>query len=396
MKIAILTQPLYINYGGLLQAYAVQKILRDMGHEVITLDTVGDIRPVSLSLFCQLRCFIVTFICAVIGRSKWKDIYWPYNNNDRNVRFVSLSMRPFLKRIMNISTEISSDEKIKQYCEVQRFDAYLVGSDQVWRPKYSPNIGWFFLNFISDFDKAKRIAFSASFGTSDWEFTDGQTKECRHLAQRFDAISVREQFGVVLCKDYLGVDAVQTLDPTMLLSPTDYAKLIEIDKDNTNSMSHCIFSYVLDENEDQKMIIKNISKTLKLPVQVLAAHIKFAPYTSLKTVMQNRPKPVAQWLRAFQESDFVITDSFHGTVFSILHHLPFVVFENKGRGMSRIETLLETFGLEDRLIENALKCKKEWLMNSIDWDKIDTILADKRRIGMDFLHNALNEVINNV
>lgn len=390
MKIAILTQPLYINYGGLLQAYAVQKILKDMGHEVITLDTVDNIKKVPLSLFCQLRSFVVTFVCAVLGKSKWEDIYWPYNNNDRNIRFVSLSMRSFLKCIMNISSEISSDEDMKVYCKSQGFDAYIVGSDQVWRPKYSPNIGWFFLNFVSDCDKAKRVAFSASFGVSNWEFTDEQTKECLQLAKKFNAISVREQSGVILCKNYLGVDAVQTLDPTMLLSPTDYAKLIEIDKDNTNSMSHSIFLYVLDENEGQRFVIEDISKTLNLPIQVLNAHVKIAPYTCLRTVMRHRPKPVAQWLRAFQESDFVITDSFHGTVFSIIYHLPFVVFANRGRGMSRIETLLETFGLEDRLIENTVEYEKEWLMNSIDWNKVDTILTDKRRIGLDFLYNALN------
>lgn len=389
MKIAILTQPLYTNYGGILQAYAVQKILRDKGHDVVTLDTQGKVQE-PLSLFMQFRCFAATMFGYLLGRVEKKYIFWPCNNNLRNRLLIRVSMRAFISKILKLSPVIQTDDDIKKYVGEQGFDAFVVGSDQVWRPMYSPNIGWFFLNFLPEQSKVKRIAFSASFGTSDWEFSKELTNYLKPLAKKFDAISVRETSGVDLCKNYLGVQAIQVLDPTMMLTIQDYAKLVNMDKQNTQSMKGFIFSYVLDTARGKQKVVESISKTLHYPVLSFNTKGFYGPYASRQYALKHAPKPVAQWLRGFQEAEFVVTDSFHGTVFSILHHKPFVVLTNNARGTARIETLLRTFALEGRLVESVTDCNKEWLLDGIYWDSVDMILNTKRELFRDFIDTYFN------
>jgi len=393
MKIAILTLPLHINYGGNLQAYAVQKILKDMGHEVVTLDIVGGNIKRENFLYKQYevcKYFTVTLLLCFFGKLKTNDIAWPYNTRMRNIMLINRSMRSFIERIIRLSPTLKTENAIKDYVNKEKFDVYVVGSDQVWRPKYGPNINWYFLNFLLDDVKVKRIAISASFGTSDWEYSKEQTAYLKPFAKKFDAISVRELSGVDLCKKYLDVSAIQVLDPTLMLTPQNYATLVDMDKEKTQSMKGAIFSYVLDESNKNQMIIDCISKELKLPVLNFdMENHKYGPYASKKTALKFAPKPMAQWLRGFQDAEFVVTDSFHGSVFSILHHRPFVVVANKSRGLARVETLLKIFGLEDRLVDFVKSSSKEWLLDGIRWESVDTILEEKRRMFNEFLKTAL-------
>ena len=98
------------------------------------------------------------------------------------------------------------------------YDAFIVGSDQVWRPSYNQHLEQAFLNFTENWKNVKRIAYAASFGVDNWEFTKKQTKECKRLVQKFDFVSVREDTAVNLCKEHLGIEATHVLDPTLLLS----------------------------------------------------------------------------------------------------------------------------------------------------------------------------------
>lgn len=121
---------------------------------------------------------------------------------------------------------IDSTSSLRKYFKKNRYDAVIVGSDQTWRPKYSPNIYDFYLDFISKDKRIKRIAYASSFGVDDWEYSAEETKKCAKLSKLFDGISVREQSGIDLCKDHLGVDSELALDPTLLLNKDDYVTLI--------------------------------------------------------------------------------------------------------------------------------------------------------------------------
>ena len=270
---------------------------------------------------------------------------------------------------------------LEPYC----FDAYIVGSDQVWRPIYSYGISNYFLDFTVGKD-VKRIAYSASFGTDQWEFTTEQTAVCSELAKQFDAISVREDSGVGLCRKYLNIDAVQMPDPTLLLDKNDYLEIIKNDCPE-NSHSGGIFTYILDDSEIKRSIVQKVSSKLKLNSFSVMPQAQFKN-VGRKGIEKCIYPPVAEWLQGFADADFVVTDSFHGTVFSIIFNKPFISIANGKRGTSRFTSLLKTFGLEDRLIYWD-KDLKDCLLSDIDFAGINTVHKKKREEALKFLTNSL-------
>lgn len=383
MKIGILTLPLHTNYGGILQAWALQTVLKNMGHEVELLT----IEKKNKSFFSQLYLFAKSFAAFLIKRNKWSKIYWPLNTRNDNVKNRAKTLS-FISRYIDKSKPLHDIIEIKNYIKTRQFECYIVGSDQVWRPGYGSRIENFFLDFLGE-SAVKRIAFAASFGTDKWEFTSEQTLKCSILAKKFTAISVRENTGVDLCRKYLGVDSTCVIDPTMLFTPKDYQLLVEREQ-VTYSLENKIFSYMLDKSSEKLSAQQKIAKLLKLEVVSIEAEPLLPPYATKEEALSNPPKPVEQWLRSFRDAKFIVTDSFHGTVFSILYHCPFVVMANEGRGMTRIYTLLSEFGLRDRFVTiESLSLNSEWLLNGIDWGKVDNILQKKRKIAEQFLYNAL-------
>jgi hypothetical protein len=229
----------------------------------------------------------------------------------------------------------------------------------------------------------KRIAYAASFGTDEWEYTDEEMIACAYLLRKFDAVSVREKSAIEICKNKLGChDAIQTVDPTLLLTKQDYMRLVE--------NAHIQFSpgnlmcYVLDDTEEKQMLIKRIAKERGLIP--FYANSKIADASAPQS---ERIQPrVEQWLRGFMDAEFVITDSFHACVFSILFHKPFVVIGNKERGYSRFESLLKSIGLENRLVEDTSQFDNSMFSPLSDdvYKRLDMFRND----SMKFLNNALN------
>ena len=212
MKIGILTQPLYMNYGGLLQAYALQTILKNEGHEVWIIQRIHAYNYSWLYQQMSWLKFLLKQIASIIaGKKTLKQA----KKDTADSRLYTMAFT--CKYISPRSRLLSTDEALKNFVSKMDFDAFVVGSDQVWRPKYSPNIYNYFLDFAENL-KVKRVAYAASFGTSDWEFSEEETQKCRSLIQKFDLVSVRENDGVILCSEYLDRnDAKWVLDPTMLL-----------------------------------------------------------------------------------------------------------------------------------------------------------------------------------
>src|SRR5690606_22144408 len=210
------------------------------------------------------------------------------------------------------------------------FNAVIVGSDQTWRPKYSPDIYNFYLDFLENNNEIKKLAYASSFGTAAWEYTEEQTQRVSELAKQFHAISVSEAGGVDLCREKLGIEAVHLLDPTLLLTAEDYSELINQPKTNKE-----LFTYVLDESKEKQDFIQFIGKELKLKQHTNQAQ-KFDAKVKRPLEELIMP-PLEGWLQGFRDAEFVITDSFHGTVFSIINKKPFITLVNVKRGASRFE-----------------------------------------------------------
>lgn len=357
MKIGILTLPLHTNYGGILQAYALQTVLERMGHEVVVFDTPN--KNLLPPLWKLPACFAKRTIWKLIGKADRIFIERYYN-----------TIRPVITKNIQIFVDSYIHRMvIRSFKELHAkdYDAIVVGSDQVWRLSYFCN-GWgntsidnAYLSFAKRW-KIKRIAYAASFGTDIWEYNDLQTNKCKKMLHLFDAVSVREENGKSLCKDYYDVIAQQILDPTLLLEQDSYISLFA--KFNTPQSKGTLLYYVLDETEELKNIIWKVAKQKKLVP--FAVNNPFE-YDDSKP-LQERIKPsVETWLRGFYDAEFVITDSFHACAFSIIFKKQFVVMGNKKRGMSRFESLLKMFELEDRLVnkETKINCLKD-----IDYDRV--------------------------
>ena len=374
MRIGIYTQPLRYNYGGLLQAWALQMVLRRMGHDVVTFNP---------DQYEHLSWMQKPFVYA--NRITQRILGHPIEIR-REVR----KNREHDIKMQNLKSFIDSNIQTKVFRDANElssrdYDVLITGSDQVWRPQYNETFGRTIENAFLEFAqhwKVRRIAYAASFGTDEWEFTEEQTARCSNLVRKFQAVSVREQSAIRMCKDYLGVQAVQTLDPTFLLHCTDYDALIKNGlptKIPTGNLLYCI----LDSTEEKDMLIKHIAQSKGLTPFRGQSKIydKFAG-------LEERIQPsVEQWLRNFKEASFVVTDSFHACVFSIIFRKPFVVIGNEDRGMARYKSLFEMLMLENHLLYHANDYDSS-ISYEVD-EKVMVKLDTLRATSMTFLTNAL-------
>ena len=377
MRIGILTLPLHTNYGGILQAYALQTVLERMGHEVVVFDT--PYKAFLPPLWKLPLSFSKRIVLKFLGKTN-RVFIERYNNKVRSV--ITQHIQPFVDTYLHRKV-IRSFKDLKQ----EDYDAIIVGSDQVWRIIYFPRLwlGQQIENAYLDFAKnwnVKRIAYAASFGTENWEYDEEQTKECKNLLHKFDAVSTREVDGVKLCKAKFEVDAHHVLDPTMLLSMDGYMALFQ--KANTPKSEGTLLNYVLDETEEIDCLINKVAADKHLVP--FAVNNPFE-YDDSKPLLQRIKPSVETWLRGFYDADFVITDSFHACVFSIIFKKQFVVVGNKERGMSRFESLLKSFGLEDRLVD--AHCDVSTLQQ-IDYDNVYNIYDKLKKSSMKYLSGSLN------
>lgn len=360
MRIGILTQPLSRNYGGILQNYALQQVLRKMGHEPYTFD---------LGLYTWKDWLIITIKCIIKKIIGISCTFQEYPSRRRNQE---KTLRKFVTKHITLASPRCKKPTPKQILKY-KFQAIIVGSDQVWRPKYNYPIEKMFLDFTHGLD-LKRIAYAASFGTSEWEYKEKQTKNCRLLAQNFDAISVREDSGVELCEKYLNVSATHVLDPTMLLTKDDYNKLIA---DIPISTENYLFAYILDENENKTSFITKIAREKRLTPIIIGADKELKDSDSIE-----------KWLAYFRDAKFIVTDSFHGTVFCILFNIPFVVISNETRGGARILSILKLFSLENRLIKKLDDLNKI-SSSPINWDFVNNIHEQLKEKSYNLLKSNL-------
>ena len=380
MKIGILTQPLHTNYGGLLQCWALQRVLREMGHEA----------------------------WVVQRQTDWHSFLWWADNAAKNVvrllfgrpvmrvprrkeeNQIGQHTRRFVEgQIVPRTSPIYSTQGLRADYARQRYDAYVVGSDQVWRPIYSPCQPDFFLGFLPGDARVRRVAYAASFGTDKWEFSPKLAARCRALAGKFDAVSVRESGGVGLCRAHLGVAAEHVLDPTLLHGREVYERLVGEAGDPRNAGD--FFCYVLDRSAETEALKRSVAAELGLTAFEVMPRVPGAAPAG--TPMADRVfPPVTAWLRAFMDAEYVLTDSFHGSVFSIMFHRPFVALGNAGRGQARFHSLLGLFGLEDRLVTTGrAEDVAARLREPIDWARVDRIKREWQVKSTEFLSKALGE-----
>ena len=357
MRVGIVTQPLEMNYGGIIQNWALQQVLKQLGHEPITIDAYQRF---------STPHYIFNYMRAKLMRACGKKYPMPrrYHGATRND-----TMGRFIEQHIN-KTEVMWHYKrgvVKRY----GLDAIVVGSDQVWRAIYSHgHIEDHYLRFTEGLP-LKRVAYAASFGVNKWEYTPEQTAACAKLAQQMDAISVREVSGVDLCREHLGVEAQCVLDPTLLLDASEYSELIDRDWDSSEPY---LAVYCLDHNQAKEKFFNQFAADRGLKVRYFSAGWK-------------AELSIQQWLAIFSNASFVVTDSFHGTVFSILFGKEFYNLCSPWRGLERVASLLKALGLEQRQLSDERPVEPD--KTDIDWQDVNARLDVLRKQSIDFLKGAL-------
>ncbi|SDU82066.1 polysaccharide pyruvyl transferase family protein [Jiangella alkaliphila] len=392
MKVGIITLPLNVNYGGIVQAFALKRVLERQGHDVWFIDRDGWPRFPATK---KPMGYVDGLRAAYLLRKKlsWRGL----RERDDLVRRTRENTRRFVDDHLEQSVALADLDPSGR----DGFDALVVGSDQIWRPAYeivtSQSFDNVFFSFAENWD-VTRLSYAASFGVDEWELSESQTRRCSELLQRFDAVSVREQSGVALCRDRLGVIAEQVLDPTMLLDPSDYADVMA---DDAPSGGGRVFTYVLDANEDKDRVVGKVAafvgaEVAGLEIGRVSERLNYAVRIGLDRTGPGAATwdsivvpPIETWLAAFRDASFVVTDSFHGSVFAILFRKPFIVYANGNRGLTRFKSLLGLFGLEDRLITSSSELSDAKLADEIDWVKVDEVLGKERDRSRRFLDAAL-------
>ena len=363
MKIGIVTFHGASNYGAVLQAFALQTFLKQAGHSPFFIDHHHGIMPHGIRKY--------------VGRSP----------GDTLARWAACRRRSvfadFRRQYFDLSEKTYlSEQALTENSPVA--DAYICGSDQIWNPNYlklPKDERAFWLDFGNK--KIRRIAYAVSLGVSSLS-PEWSRRFAYHL-EHFDSVSVREKNAVPILAELGRSDTAWVPDPTLLLTADDYERgldLIEVSEE-------LVFSYTLGPSVPDvlRKTRECVCNSFALPL------VEAYDRNSLRILLKGVLTP-CRWLSLLKASRFVVTNSFHGLVFSLLFKRPFVVLPLQGTvaGMNgRIESLLAYVGLEDRLITHFDSHRiTELCANPIEWDAVGKKIRAFSEIGSAFLTKALS------
>lgn len=352
--IGIVTQPLGYNYGGILQNYALQKVLQNLGYDSITLDN-----SYKYSYTRYVVSSVISLLSVFLGKKR------PFPRKPYLGRSIPKVTATFIRHNIHLTSPCNgfSQQTLLKY----NINTIIVGSDQVWRPIYNKSIFNMFLDFAPK--ECKKLSYAASFGTNKWEYNKQETLKCKQLLKQFIAVSVREKSGIELTTKHLDFPNVElVLDPTLLLSKQDYLSLCE---NIPSSTSKFLCAYILDLTKEKEYIVHSIAKSKNLEVKIFSADDKLV-------------LSIEEWISNFRDASFVITDSFHGTVFSIIFERDFIVLQNDERGEERFNSLLSNLNLRNRIYNNLSFCNE-----CVDWDTINNTLCVLREKSISYLKKNL-------
>ncbi|WP_370832909.1 polysaccharide pyruvyl transferase family protein [Acidaminococcus sp.] len=360
-KIGILTFQRASNYGAALQMYALQRKIRDIGPDAEVIDFICPY------IFDWYKPFMLKHIFhprALIG-----DILNASIKMKRNHQFSS-----FVKKTMRFSKPVS---KSSLSSISDKYDVYIVGSDQVWNPLLTNSESAYFLDFVKE--KSKRRSYAASFGVSEWPISS--TLPIARLLEEMGAISTREEAGKKLIQSISGNTAPITvdLDPVFLLKKEEW---LSIAKKKVGSKSY-LFIYAVG-NENLEKVYRTASqlaeeKGLYIINLRYGRSIRHSEYQIGHVVYDAGPDDFVSFIA---NASCVVTDSFHATAFSVIFHKPMYISMPNTSG-SRISNLFSTAGIEGRSIGKMMK--------KIDWDKADRQMEKARRESLSHLKEIIGE-----
>ena len=367
-KVAIMTWYQHKNYGTTLQALALQKVIKNLGYYVEGIDYYSN------------GYYRETFLEKILSKQRIKEGIRNKVNRIRYGSVVDSKKEELYKKFIEdfIVFHKPTQTASQLFCLNKEFDAFVCGSDQIWSPNEFNSK--YFLDFVKD--DIKKISYAPSFGVTYIE-DDCVRESVGELVSKIKHLSVREYQGADMLKEYYGIDAKVVIDPTLLMDANEWLsysnKKYEVD-------SNILLCYFLGENERIWKHVEKIAKLRKLNIAIIPVFPK--DYRRKYKILEGVGP--AEFLSLFSKASYICTDSFHGTVFSILFKKEFKTFKrfndnNPKSQNSRIVNILSKLELTDCL-EN-----KSILNDKIDWEKANGILKELRTDSINFLKKSLYE-----
>ena len=368
------------NYGSILQSYATLLKLQELGvdYEIIRYQRKKDLRFYVTSLPRMAnRDMIYSKLRAArhkIGKLRYRD----FAANDRiRAKMFSDFVKEHFGRFTDV---ISSYEELKTFAG--RYDAVLVGSDQLWLPS---GLATNFYNLMFVPDEINKIAYSASFGVS--QIPAYQRSRTKAYLKRINHLSVREQAGARIIKELTGREAKVILDPTMIIDRSVWDENIP---DRTIVDGDYIFCYFLGNNPEQREEVRKLAAEKNMKIVVLRHLDEYIPEDENFGDVAPYDVGPAEFVNLIRHAKYVCTDSFHGSVFSIIYHKQFISFNRYGSSKnsrnSRLDTLFANIGINRRFGGDLVS----EMTREIDYGKVEENLRGLRTEADRFIRGALN------
>jgi hypothetical protein len=371
MKIGIITFHWAINYGAVIQAWALQKFLESAGHQVVIIDYEHRSQP---------RFPLLTVLRKNKARRCREKLFKQFSRN-----MLRMTPRHYTPKSIDCMKNLG-------------FDAYITGSDQIWNLEFLnlPKEGMsysYFLDFAEE--NALKIAYAASLGNTGNKQLSSDTN-IMGLLEKFDAVSVREAHAVDILKQCGRNDTELVPDPTILLKKHDYLNICP--QNSNRRQSPYIFGYVLGEQQRCRKSLEKFSREYDLQ----AVNLHSDNFSKDELMSWNKIKLLCvspdKWIKKIASAKAVITDSFHGTVISVILNRPFVVLGKMGNNAGqneRLSSFLKYIGLEERMIvEESIGRVPNILEQKIDWQAVNLKLASFRLCGEEFICKNLKDKMN--
>lgn len=342
------------NYGSILTYYALSRTVESLGYDVLMIEK---------------------------GKERYVQREDAYSASRRFAYQNYKAISPFYDYV--------NQSKLNDHCET-----FLLGSNQVWNYGVARGYG---LGFYFDFvkEERKKIAYGASFAHPKSFTPPSQYAHVLKLIKQFDEVAVREKGSAAVLKEEFDVDGTVVLDPVFLADPAIYEE--QIKKVKKRETERFMVSYILDPTPELNQVLLEIKKKTGWKIILLSdgnnrgwKKTKKIVDETVGTVVEDLQ--VEEWLYYMKNCEFVLTDSFQGTNFSLLFHKPVAVIGNEKRGIVRFQELVRTFRLEKRYVKKVSELLgREELLQPMDFAQIDRVIEDRRAFSIQWLRAALEK-----
>lgn len=383
-KIGLVSCYFKYNYGSQLQAYATKKILDDMGieNEIINVDNNIDFKKGKKKYYMS-QIFNFTFIKSKLGMIKLKFDKKLNKELGKNIAIRTEKYKEFISNNYNLTEPFNTYEELNK--NAIKYDAILVGSDQLWLP-VNVVADYYTLNWVPD--NIKKISYSTSFGVST--VPEKYKAIYEKFLNRIDFLSTREVAGQKIIKDLINKDAELVCDPTLLFNKDEW---MCIQKEEPIIKDKYILCYFLGNSIEYRKFAERLKEKTGFKIVSLNHADEYVKYSDIFADETPYDVGPGEFLNLIRNAEYVCTDSFHGTVFSLINNKKFYVFrrynkKSKVSTNSRLESLLGIVNLKERLLDGNENIEDVLKMN-IDYKVVDEKIEDFRNKSKEFLKNAL-------